>query len=206
MADNNTASPGYLQPAAPLLPYDDALADLLQPIFVGLSGLPGTLVRPRWQIGNVPNQPEPNVNWMALGIARWRPDRFAYTEHHDEGAGYDLLERSEEHDVLCSFYGPLGSTLAMMVSDNLQLENNRAPLQDLKMDLLQCGDPVQLPSLLHGVWQKRCDMTVTLRRWVQRTYGVLTIVALPDAGPTQLGLNNEKWVEPIVVDPPESQQ
>lgn len=195
MTTNTSDQSGYLTPVGTPVPYDDALIDLLQPVFVGLSGLTGTAFRPRWQLNDVPNQPEQNENWAALGISRMRTDVFAYQGHVDSGAGYNVLQRTEEIDVLLSFYGPLGKTYAEQTRDGLSIEQNRAALEVLKMGVVSVGDSVLLPALLNGRWQRRVDVTVTLRRCVERQYNILTVTELPDGthGPTS-GLSNEQYI------------
>lgn len=198
---NDTSAAGYLVPTGnlPPVPYDDALLDLLQPIFVGIGAFDPTLFRPDWQIADVPVQPEHAANWASLGIARERRDTFHYEAHVDSGAGYDYFQRTEEQDVLVSFYGPAGKANAMQLSDGLMIAQNRVPLEALKMGLVSVGDAVQLPALLNDRYQRRVDVTVTLRRCVERTYGVLTVVDLPRPG-VDVGLvtlDNEKYVTKI---------
>lgn len=203
---NQSSAPGFLTPIGPPVPYDDDLVDLLQPIVAAVGGYADTsLVRPRWQPGDVPNMPGYTENWVAFGIARTRHDVFAYEEHVTQGAGLDVVERSEELDVQFSFYGPLAGGYAGLMRDGMSVEQNRSALNALEIELIAFADPVTLPALLTGVWVRRVDMTMTLRRKTRRQYGVLTVVGLPDPNLTinpdvaELGLNNEQYVTPIVL-------
>ncbi|WP_217284496.1 phage neck terminator protein [Pseudomonas nitroreducens] len=81
---NTSASGGYLTPAGAPTPADEALEDILQPMVVGITGLPGKMVRPRWQPGN-PKQPEPNVNWCAIGVMHTKQDANPAIEHDAPG-------------------------------------------------------------------------------------------------------------------------
>jgi len=46
---------------------DAALDAVFQALVVGITGLPGTLVRPRWQ-PVPPTQPSVTTNWAAIGV------------------------------------------------------------------------------------------------------------------------------------------
>lgn len=190
-------SPGYLVPIGPIAPYDDQLLDLLQPVIVGIAGyIDPTLVRPRWQTKNVPNMLEYTVDWLAFGIARTRPDTYHFEGHVDNGEGYDVFEHSEEIDLLISCYGPRSQSFARLLSNGFRIEQNRAVLNANSIDTLFIGDPVTLPALLHNVWVRRVDLTVTLRRYVTSNYGIKTIVDLS----TGSGVNNELYITPLNVE------
>lgn len=77
MSDSSTG--GYLQPTPviPQMPGGLSLRQFLQTVFVGISGLPPELVRPRWQ-KNPPKQPDIDTNWMAFGIQDDAPDANAF--------------------------------------------------------------------------------------------------------------------------------
>lgn len=78
MNTNTSATGGYLLPAKQFpLPGNLSFRQFLQQIFVGVSGLPGNLVFPRWQIAP-PKQPDISTNWLAIGITEVKPDANAY--------------------------------------------------------------------------------------------------------------------------------
>lgn len=205
MAASN--APGFLTQISPPVPYDDDLIDLLQPIVVGiLDVVPPTFVRPRWQPGDTPNQPDYGVDWIALGISNTRHEAFAYEGHVAEGEGFDNVERTEELDVLISCYGPHAGGNAGTLRDGFSLGQNRTSLHDLGADLLFVGNPTTLPALVTGVWVRRVDLTITLRRYTTRQYGVKTIVEIPtpiiNNGVPAFGIDNEQYITPIIVDKP----
>ena len=205
MTTSQTA--GFLTQISPPVPYDDDLLDLLQPILVGVLGsIDPTLVRPRWQPGDTPNLPDYTVNWVAFGISDTRHDTFVFEDHLDQGDGVDRVEETEELDVLVSCYGPTAGGYAGLLRAGLTLGQNRTYLQALGIDLLSVGNPVTLPALLTGVWVRRVDLKVTLRRYVSRTYAVRTIVEIPkpiiNNGVPAFGLDNEQYITPIIVDQP----
>lgn len=202
MADSR--APGFLTPLGQVLD-DDELLDALQPIVVGIGGWPDpSLVRPSWQSPDMPNQPEYPENWCALRIARTRPDTYRFETHVADGQGYDVTEYSEELDLMLTCYGPRSQSFARTMRDGFQIAQNRQPLQALDMDTLFVGEPVTIPILQTNVWVRRVDVTVTLRRVVERKYGVLTILELPvpNVSTDLMGLNNEKYITPIIVEAP----
>lgn len=196
---NDSGTAGYLTPIGTPTPYDDSLLDLLQPIIVGLVGyVDPSVVRPSVQIPNVPNQPEPASDWCGFRISRIRPDTFSYEGHVPNGNGYSVVENTEELDWQLSFYGPNAMAYAMRFRKGLQLGQNRVALHSINADLISCGEAVTLPALLHGIFQRRVDVTATLRRYTSEKYSVQTIVDLPshlDQAP--LGLDNGQYVTPI---------
>lgn len=192
----STATPGFLAPTNTTA-YDDALLDLLQPIIVGIGGYSDpTMVRPRWQPTDTPNLPAYNADWIAFGVSGIRGDGFIYEEHLESapGAGYDSVEYSEEVDLLMSCYGPNSQRFMKTLRDGFKIGQNRSYLHTLKMDLIYVGEPVTVPALLTGVWVRRVDFTITLRRKVQSTYAVETVVLNPSGN----GLDNELYVTPII--------
>lgn len=200
---NDTSSAGYLTPTGAQPTYDDTLLDSLQPVIVGITGLPDNMVRPRLQIDDQPNEPGVDTDWCAFGIREFRQSGFPYEGHVDDSAGYDIVEDYEEFDLLMSFYGPNSRALAQRTRIGLTVAQNRAPLQALGIDVGSLGSTVQLPALLHGKWQRRVDFAVALRRNPQRTYGVLTVVEPPPPAVRvePMGLNNEIYVTPLYVEP-----
>lgn len=167
----------------PLPLNDDALADFLQGWFAGLTGLDGTLVRPRWQL-DPPQQPSRNITWMALGIKRRRRDFDIYKMHvggNDQldppVAGYDITYRNEILEILCSVYGPYSDAIADLVWNGVAMSQNREALFGAGMGLIKVEDPYQVPELIKEKWLRRIDFEVHLRRAVSLQYPVLDIAS-----------------------------
>lgn len=172
----DSTAPGYLIPQTPVAD-DDELLDLYQPIIAGIGGyIDDSLVRPGWQWPDVPNQPTISTDWAALRISHTREDTFLTELHVAMGLGYDLVEYTEDVDLLVSCYGPNSQGYARRLRDGFRLDQNRAPLQAMNTDVLFVGSPVTLPMLLHGKWLRRVDITINLRRRLSVQYNIRTLL------------------------------
>ena len=107
---NTSATGGYLRPELPWLAGDD-LDDVFQRLTVGITGLPGSMVRPRWQ-GRPAKDPEHDQDWVALGVTVETPDAGPSIQHRPAGNGHDVETRHFNIDVQFSCYGPHAAALA----------------------------------------------------------------------------------------------
>lgn len=175
MSDSSTR--GFLAPAIEPAPLeDDALDDFLQAIVVGITGLSGTLVRPRYQ-KVTPNTPECDVDWAAIGVMHRRADTFAAELHEGAGEGSSTMIRHEELDLLCSFYGPNAQAYGARLRDGISIAQNREELTRAGMGLVSVGDIVRAPDLLKNQWRNRGDLPLTIRREIRRVYPVLNLLS-----------------------------
>lgn len=195
MAADSTEA-GYLAPTPPGPLNDLALEDLFQQVVVSLTGLPGNLVRPRWQ-PNPPNQPSAETDWIAIGVSHGETQWDAYQrfEPLPEPGSY-IVEGTEVLRANVSFYGPNNEAVKNRLLFGLQVSQNRDALEVQKIKYQGAGSPVNLPALLKEYWTLRVDVTLNFTRWVTRTYPIKT---LQRAG---TDLNNEFYVTPISVNPP----
>lgn len=191
---NDSSNPGYLLPVMESA-YDSTLDTYFQAVVVGITGLSGPMVRPRWQ-PKPPVQPAFDQDWCALGVTLSQADGFAY-ENFDAAAnagnGQETVEYDEEFTVLHSFYGPNAMRLVRRLRAGLQLSQNRAILRMVGIVVQEMGDTTRVPALLADVWLNRVDMPVIYRRRAQSLFNVLSVQS------GRLGLDNEHWVTPIVV-------
>lgn len=155
---SSSLAAGWLRPAPG--PEEPALEDVLHEMICALTGLPGPLVRPRWQ-PKPPAAPGPDVDWCALGIvSEDAPGGAAWHE-----GGSTRLAVHEVLTVLCSFYGPHAREHARAVRDGLWVEQNRAMLREpANLALVRVGGITPAPELVDGRWQRRQDMSITFTR------------------------------------------
>ena len=148
---------------------------VLQALFVGLSGIPGELVRPLWQ-RKPPPTPSVDVDWLAFGITSRRPDDNPYLKQNDDAS--TTLIRHEEIDVLCVFYGPKCEDLAGITSDGLSIRQNREGLFLAGIGSVGISEISHVPELVGREWYDRADMTLTMRREIRRDYPILSFVGV----------------------------
>lgn len=174
---NDSSTGGFLAPLPTPAPIEDAALDAaLQVAVAGITGISGSLVRPRWQPGS-PKQPEPGVNWCAIGVTTITPDAGPFIRHVGTGSGNDNYARHEELELACSFYGPAAGTNAALLRDGLGIPQNLETLSAAGLAFIDCSDAVAMPELFNQQWIKRVDLTVTFRRQVQRTFAIRNILS-----------------------------
>lgn len=170
---NTSASGGYLTPTSSTTD-GDALDDQIQAIVVGVSGLVGSLVRPRWQ-PTPPARPSRVTTWCAIGVTQTEPDANPVVEHDSSGEGQDILTRHEVLTLLASFYGPDSKRVANVMRDGLEIAQNREWMLLNNMGVLGIGEVNTVPELVGQEWIDRQDLTIRIRRRITRTYAVLHI-------------------------------
>lgn len=172
---NNSATGGYLVPA-PLdpLPGNLTLSQFIQTVLVGISGLDGTLVRPKWQ-RNPPKMPDGSVDWLAFGISVDAPDANAYTALNAQNI--NTLQRHEGLIIQCAFYGPNAVELSSEVRDGFQIQQNLEALRSANMGFVSTDPALHVPDLVNEVFIDRIEMGINLRREIQRTYPILSFIS-----------------------------
>ena len=170
---NNSSTGDYLSPGA-AMPDDSALDAILQGYVVGIVGLAGQYVRPRWQ-PTVPKQPPASVDWCAIGVTE--TDREPIPAIIHSAAGTDTLYRNEVMSVLASFYGPDAKRNAALLADGMQIPQNTEVIGAFGLALVDSGRITAAPELINETWFKRYDMSFRLRRQVAMTYQVLNALS-----------------------------
>jgi hypothetical protein len=170
---NNSSTGGYLTPTASSDQEDADLAAILQGAVVGITGLAGQFVRPRWQ-GLPPQQPPLATDWAAIGVMQAEPTDYTYFD----GDGY--LDRQERLTVMTSFYGPNAGRYGTLLRDGLYVPQNLEQLYLSGIKLYEAGALVTVPELVGDTWLMRRDLTVVLMRDVERHYDIEAILSAPD--------------------------
>ncbi len=156
------------------LPRGLNLTQFIQTVMVGVSGLPGILVRPKWQV-DPPKQPDIGVNWMAIGIETLTPDANGYVGVNEDEA--TVSQRHEAIDVSCHIYGPDALENADLIRDGFQVPPNLEALRSADMGFVETSTARHLPDLVNQRWINRYIMNVILRREVRRVYPILTFLS-----------------------------
>ena len=152
------------------LPDEVALRRFIQGLIAGVTGLPGAMVRPRWQRSPV-RMPDFDENWCAFAIGARTPDANSY---HEQST--DLTAKVLRHETLtipCSFYGPAGASYAELLRDGLELSQNREVLLIAAMGFVECSPTLHLPELHNQEWYERYDLELFLRREIGKQYDIL---------------------------------
>lgn len=173
---NTSATGGYLKPSTQPPAYDQPLDVQLQAVVVGITGMDGSLVRPRWQ-PRPPQQPDASVNWCAIGIVRVGAAYGHHTRHNPDGDGSDETEAYEDLELLASFYGPGCVGVAALLRDGLRVPQNREALRAGGMALTSADTITPLGEYVTTEWRRRADLPLLLTRVVSRTYPVLNLLS-----------------------------
>jgi hypothetical protein len=178
MPTNDSSTGGYLQPSpapAPQPLQGQSFQDWLQQIIVGITGLPGPSVVPRWQL-EPPDLPDVGTDWAAFGIIETIPDTFAAIIHNPTGQGDDTFQRHELVKLLVSFYGPDADSYCALLRDGLQVAQNREVMFLASVGHVETGNPQAVPSLVQNQWLYRVDIPWTVKRRVLRNYPILNLL------------------------------
>lgn len=177
VVDSSTG--GYLVPeGAPPL-YDLDLDLVFQALVVGVTGLQGSLVRPRTQ-PKTPPRPEIDVTWCAVGVESIEPENSAsgyYDATADGGQGAQIQTLHERLAVRASFYGPGGQFQAMQFRHGILVEQNREALRLAGMGYVRSGEVRSAPTLVNNLPQRKYDVTLEVNRAVVREYPIRPLLA-----------------------------
>lgn len=188
MTDSSTG--GYLSPIGTPPLADADLEDLFQTMVVGITGLDGTMVRPRWQ-PNPPPQPEATVDWCAIGIQSIGVDDGPAFVHSPDGDGSDTVLRWETLGLVASFYGPNSIGNAETLRDGVSIpQNNESIAAASRLYFVSSQDITPAPALYNQTWIRKHDLRLTFRRMTSRVYAIRNLLSAvgtirPDLGPSQ---------------------
>ena len=180
---NTSATGGLLVPASTPNPSQDLNLDaLFQVAISGITGLAGSLVRPRWQV-NPPKSPEASVDWCAIGVVSETPDSSPSIVHQGSLVGQvgeigkDNLQRHGDIDILVSCYGPNAGKYIGLIKDGFTVPQNMETLKASGIGFVDNGVIRVVPELYNQQWIRRCDILLRFRRQTKREYPVLNILS-----------------------------
>jgi len=181
VSETTSATGGYLLsvPQRPR-PNSDDVERVLQQMVTALTGLPGDLVRPRWQ-PHPPAQPPVEVNWCALGVTQVEMDDYPQIVHQSPGTlpgaiGQDFMTRHGTVTLAVSFYGPDAEDYAGELRDSLYIPQNWEPLGVIGAKLYEVQDMTRNPELINNQWVDRADLNILLRRVTERRFAVFDLI------------------------------
>lgn len=175
-----------IDPIPPNVPYvlptstnnelnDTGINRFLQSLVVGVTGLPPTMVRQRWQ-PQPADQPGFDVDWAAVGPIRREREKFPAVMHttnpQDFSDSVDTIYNNEIVEVLASFYGPNKDKFTELFTLGLFLEQNRTAIFLNGFGLVDVDDVLNVPALLKERWVPGNDVPFRLRRQQIYTYKV----------------------------------
>jgi hypothetical protein len=179
---NDSTSAGYITPVVDATLSDDPLADALQRMVAGITGLPGQMVRPRFQV-DPPDMPENDQDWCAISVAEADPPAGNMEQTQDGaadgGLGQTKARGYETMTALASFYGPKAQHYATLLRDGLLISQNRDTMQaDGDLSLLWFGTIRNVSDYQNTTFRNRFDFPIMLRHRFERTYNVRNIVEI----------------------------
>lgn len=164
---NTSATGGYLSPDGGVLPSDEDLEDILQNHVVKITGLPTSLVRPRWQ-RVTPKLPEPDVTWASIGVKSSEDPDSPYFDDDGNSINHETME------VITSFYGPKAEATAKLFKAGLAIPQNNNQLKQHRITFVRSQPIRNIPELLNEQWLRRYDFEFTIRRKTVNHYPVFS--------------------------------
>jgi hypothetical protein len=192
---NDSSTGGYLASGNGAPPEnDDAFDAQLHALIAGVTGLPDAQIKSHLQMAGQPD-PDPTVDACVFGVTALTQDAAPSIVHDGAGDGQDLYTRHQSIDVLATFYGPRARGYAQRFVDGCAVPQNREQLQAHDLAFVGTSEIRAAADPASQQWARRCDLTVTLRRKLVRTYAVrhlesATLATTTDASNPVAGICN----------------
>lgn len=160
---------------------DDALEDFFQGWLAGLvigGGLIAdpSLVRAAYQ-ADPPPIPATTVTWLAFNVVPVKMDWDPVTILTElGGVNGATTARIQEIHIDLTAYGPSAGAMVTQLIMGMGIGQNREILQNANMQYVSANEPSVTSRKLKGLWQRRIDCRVVLRRAVQFSYAVLSVI------------------------------
>lgn len=174
---NDSSTGGYLAPIAINGDLNDgALIDFLQAVVVGITGIQGSLVRPRWQ-AEPTNIPDPGTNWCAIGPDQSR-NRESYSARFKDSPTTMVVVRNRLIPILCSFYGPAAEANSELLAMGFEVPQNRETMQLAGFALVGgVGPTIIVPALIKTQWYPKADVSFVVRQQQKYSYPILDVAS-----------------------------
>lgn len=172
---NDTTRPGYLTAVGAMPIYDEALEQALSQWILGISGLPDGAVIIEY-INPQPGPP-PDANWCSFSLTEFQYQANPVSVTKDADADY--FRQVESAVVRCRFYGPGAQGYASAFRSGLFVSQNNAELNRIGFTFGDVGNLIATPEFINNQWQRRYDLSVTLRRQTEREYGIKSFLSTP---------------------------
>lgn len=191
---------GFLGTSSALPAEDNALDAILQALIVGVTTLPGNLVRPRWQT-NTPDMPEVTVDWCSIGVIDEEPEFNIALMHEATGQGFSTSYDNDIITVMASFYGPNGRGNAKRLRTGLMIGQNRETLFYTGLALMEIpGKAIFLPEFVNMQTMRRVDLTLKFRRRTMLVWPILNLLQFAGTITTSTG-PTDPLLTPLTVNP-----
>ena len=177
---NASSTGGYLAPESTALVDDIDLDALIQPIIVGITGLPDGQVLIKGQ-GVPPSQPARTMTWCAFAVTTTTPDinaSYAHDGAADGGLGATTEIRNEDLEVTASFYGPASRQYAAILRDGFGIGQNRETMRAEGLAYVGMQRVTFVPDLENTQRVRRADLVFRIRRFALRTYPIRNVVSV----------------------------
>jgi hypothetical protein len=201
---NDSSTGGYLTPSSRNFSVngfsvtevqDKEFAVFLQGAVVGITGLAGNLVRPRWQL-QPPVIPNFGTDWAAIGKGNLHHDIDSFIQHTgavDETPGFDTQWRTAILDIIVSFYGQSREFNADLLVMGLNIPQNREALFLNGYNLVLCTDVELGADLIQEQWLPTSVVNFQLRRLQGWTWPIL------DLASAELTVDTDGVLPPLAV-------
>ena len=203
MSDNTSATGGYIRdlPPGPISAEDIETA--LQAMASALSGLPGNMVRPRWQ-PTPPVQPDVSQTWASIGATMTEADEYPAIIHvggtilpGQTNPGYSIMQRHQTLTVVVTFYGPNADGAASSLRDALYITQNWEPLLPQGIKLRTVHDLARVPEQINQQYIDRVDLRIEFRLQQNRIYPIFDLAGADVTITADSGIAREVEVRPV---------
>lgn len=191
MTANSSATGGALLPTVVAGSFGTAFNKLMHDWLLGLTGLTGNYIMPRWQLipPNIPNSE--TTDWMTFGITRKKRLGTDYRVHFSNSSfplGGNQSTRWEKFWLLCSMYGPNQDLTETKISQGIFEPQNSESLLANYIRPISTNETVIVPELIKSVWITHWDLEIEFIRAVVLDYNINDLTSATGQLKTDTGL------------------